>query len=158
MNEKTDKVGEVILGTGVDLIENARVKDMISRWDDRFILRVFTAAEKRYCASKAFPAQHFAARFAIKEAVAKALGTGIGPHMGWRDIEVERNASSGAPSVRFHGAAKKYTDDRGVLRVFISLSHTKHYSMAQAVAVGALDACAGDVGQSKIRRDDICRR
>jgi holo-[acyl-carrier protein] synthase len=132
--------GEVILGTGVDLIENARIKEMLSRWDDRFILRVFSVEEKAYCESKAFPAQHFAARFAIKEAVAKALGTGIGPHMGWGDIEVERDVTSGAPSVRLHGVAKEYAEQHGVSRILISLSHTKMYSIAQAVAVGTMDA------------------
>ena len=127
---------EVILGTGIDLVENERIRDVLARWDAQFIARVFTDAERTYCESKAFPVQHFAARFAIKEAVAKALRTGIGPHMGWSEIEVERDARSGAPSVQLHGAAKQYADKIGVERILISLSHTHNYAVAQAIVVG----------------------
>lgn len=130
---------EVVLGTGIDLVENERIRDVLARWDDRFTERVFTPAERAYCESKAFPIQHFAARFAIKEAVAKALRTGIGPHMGWDEIEVERDIASGAPSVRLHGAAQQYADQVGVARILISLAHTRNYAVAQAVVVGRDD-------------------
>lgn len=134
---------EVVLGTGIDLVENDRIRDVLSRWDAQFLERVFTPSERAYCESKAFPAQHFAARFAIKEAVAKALRTGIGPHMGWADIEVERDVASGAPSVRLHGAAGRYAEKLRVLRILISVAHTRNYAVAHAVVIGAGDACAG---------------
>ncbi|MFU8780028.1 MAG: holo-ACP synthase [Kiritimatiellia bacterium] len=127
---------EVVLGTGIDLVENARIRDVLSRWDAQFTARVFTAAERAYCEAKASPVPHFAARFAIKEAVAKALRTGIGPHMGWNEIEVERDAMSGAPSVRLHGAAQQYAEKIGVEKILISLSHTRNYAVAQAIVVG----------------------
>ncbi len=127
---------DVILGTGIDLVENERIREVLARWDAQFTARVFTDAERMYCESKAFPAQHYAARFAIKEAVGKALRTGIGPHMGWNEIEVERDVASGAPSVKLHGAAAEYARGIGVDRILISLSHTHHYAVAQAIVVG----------------------
>ena len=127
---------EVIVGTGIDLVENARIADVLERWDAQFTARVFTDAERSYCDSKAFPVQHYAARFAIKEAVAKALRTGIGPHMGWNEIEVQRDATSGAPSVKLHGGAELYAQTIGVERIMISLSHTHNYAVAQAIVVG----------------------
>lgn len=127
---------EVVLGTGIDLVENERIRDVLARWDVRFTERVFTSAERIYCDSKAFPVQHYAARFAIKEAVAKGLRTGIGPHMGWNEIEVERDAASGAPSVRLHGAAEQYARQIGVEKILISLAHTRNYAVAQAIVVG----------------------
>jgi holo-[acyl-carrier protein] synthase len=127
---------EVVLGTGIDLVENDRIRDVLARWDAQFTARVFTEAERAYCESKASPVQHYAARFAIKEAVAKALRTGIGPHMGWNEIEVVRDAASGAPSVALHGAAQRYAGKIGVDRILISLSHTRNYAVAQAVVVG----------------------
>jgi len=134
----------VILGTGIDLVENDRIRDVLSRWDAQFTARVFTDAERAYCESKTFPVQHFAARFAIKEAVAKALRTGIGPHMGWNEIEVERDAVSGAPSVKLHGAADQYARKIGVDRILISLSHTHNYAVAQAIVVGEVGRDTGD--------------
>jgi holo-[acyl-carrier protein] synthase len=79
-----------------------------------------------------FPARHFAARFAAKEAVSKAFGTGIGRAMGWKDIDVHRKAS-GEPFVVLAGGAKKLGDDRGVTAVWITLSHTEHHAMAMIV-------------------------
>jgi holo-[acyl-carrier protein] synthase len=136
---------EVVLGTGIDLVENDRIRDVLSRWDTRFLARVFTPSERAYCESKAFPAQHFAARFAIKEAVAKALRTGIGPHVGWADVEVERDVSTGAPSVRLHGAAGRYAKKLQVLRILISVAHTRNYAVAHAVVMGEGDVSAGCV-------------
>ena len=127
---------EVILGTGIDLVENDRIGDVLQRWDAHFLMRVFTEAESAYCRSKASPVQHYAARFAIKEAVSKALRTGIGPHVGWLDIEVTKEEESGAPSVRLSGAAKRYAEQCGVARILVSLAHTRHYAVAQAVVIG----------------------
>jgi holo-[acyl-carrier protein] synthase len=131
-------IGESILGTGIDLVENARFRDVLSRWDERFLGRVFLDEERDYCWGKAFPAQHFAGRFAIKEAVAKAFMTGIGSHFGWLDIEVVRNAKTGAPSVCLHGKAADYAQTIGVIRISISISHTRDYAVASAVLIGRM--------------------
>jgi holo-[acyl-carrier protein] synthase len=135
-SERMTGEAERIIGTGIDLVENARFRDVLSRWDDRFLSRVFLAHEQAYCRQKALPEQHFAGRFAIKEAVSKALMTGIGEHCGWLDIEVVRNAETGAPSVALHGKAAEYAQAIGVTRILISLSHTRDYAVASAVLVG----------------------
>ena len=126
---------EKIIGTGIDLVENARIADMIQRWGTHFLERVFSTEELAYSRSKARPDQHLAGRFAVKEAVSKAFKTGIGPHFGWLDIEVLRDAESGAPSVRLHGKAAAYAKKSGVSNIMISLSHTRHYAVASAILV-----------------------
>lgn len=128
--------GEGILGTGIDLVENARFRDVLSRWNTRFLSRVFLEREQNYCRSKAQPEQHFAGRFAIKEAVSKAFMTGIGSHFGWLDIEVIRNDQTGAPAVRLHGGGALYAQNIGVKRILVSLSHTRHYAVASAILAG----------------------
>ena len=128
-------MGERILGTGIDLVENERVAEMIDRWGAHFLDRVFTAQEQEYSRCKGRPAQHLAARFAVKEAVSKAFRTGIGPHFGWLDIEVLRDEQSGAPSVKLHGKAAAFAARTGGCDVLISLSHTRHYAVASAVLV-----------------------
>ena len=127
---------ERFLGTGVDLVENERIEEMVQRWGGHFLDRVFLPDEQSYCEEKAVPSRHLAGRFAVKEAVSKAFRTGIGPHFGWLDIEVARNSDSGAPSVRLHGKAADYAEELGVSRVMISLSHTRHYAVASAVLLG----------------------
>jgi len=139
----SDMTGERILGTGIDLVENARFRDVLSRWDERFLGRVFLEKERAYCWKKAFPAQHFAGRFAIKEAVSKAFMTGIGSHFGWLDIEVVRNAQTGAPSVALHGKAADYARTVGVTRILVSISHTKEYAVASALLAGDVGGRAG---------------
>ena len=126
-------IGERILGTGVDLVENGRIDAMVKRWGAHFLDRVFSKDEQAYCNIKAVPSRHLAGRFAVKEAVSKAFLTGIGPRFGWLDLEVARDAESGAPSVRLHGKAADYAAELGVSRVMISLSHTQHYAVAGAL-------------------------
>ncbi len=121
-----------VLGTGVDIVETARIEHSLERFGERFLHRVFTAGEIEYCQSMKFPARHFAARFAAKEAVSKAFGTGIGKAMGWKDIGVQREAS-GQPFVVLSGGAKELAAQRGVAAVWISLSHTDHSAVALAV-------------------------
>jgi holo-[acyl-carrier protein] synthase len=121
-----------VLGVGIDIVENARIEHSLSRFGERFLHRVFTAGEIAYCQSMKFPARHFAARFAAKEAVSKAFGTGIGKAMGWRDIDVHRHAS-GQPFVVLEGGAKQLAQERGVSAVWISLSHTDHHAAATIV-------------------------
>ena len=121
----------MITGTGIDLVEVARIRELLERHAERFKQRTFTAGEITYCDACADPAMHYAARFAAKEAAAKALGIGLWSEAGvnWTDIEVTR-AESGRPSLVFHQNAAKLTSS---LRAHLSLSHTKEHAMAQVV-------------------------
>ena len=118
-----------VLGIGVDIIETERIEHSLQRFGERFLHRVFTDGEISYCQSMKYPARHFAARFAAKEAVSKAFGTGIGKSMGWRDIDI-RKKPSGEPFVVLDGQAKSLAEDRNVRDVWISLSHTNHHAVA----------------------------
>ena len=132
----------LVLGTGIDLVENHRMTQLLQRWGGRFKDRVFRDGEQGYCESKAFPSMHYAGRFAVKEAVSKAFGTGIGP-IGLLEIEVVRNARTGAPSVRLLGQAARLGRKHGVSRVLVSLSHTRNYAVAHALLLGAKRARQG---------------
>ena len=125
-----------VLGTGVDLIENERMKSSLDRWGQTFKDRVFLPEEQAYCDGKAFPHHHYAARFAVKEAVSKAFGTGIGPRLNWLDMEVVRHPQTGAPSVRLIGKAESLAREHGAGTVLTSLSHTQQYSVATALILG----------------------
>ena len=118
-----------MLSTGVDFIEIDRVAQVLDRYGDRFLRRVFTPGEIAYCRGRA---PNLAARFAAKEAVMKSLGTGF-RGVGWRDVEVVR-APSGAPSPRLHGRARRRAERLGVTEIAISLSHSREYAMVVAVA------------------------
>lgn len=126
---------ESIVGIGIDLVEIVRIRNAVRRWGDRFVTKVFVEEERAYCAKRARPWLHYAGRFAVKEAVAKALGTGIGvgARLNWLDIEVLPNHDEGAPLVRFRPGAEHIRRERGVGRVLISLSHAHDYVVAQAV-------------------------
>jgi len=121
-----------VLGIGIDLVENARVQHSIERFGERFLHRVFTAGEIAYCQSMKFPERHFAARFAAKEALSKAFGTGIGKAMGWHDIDI-RKKPSGEPFLVLTGGAEELATQRGVKNALITLSHTDHHAMAVIV-------------------------
>lgn len=125
-----------VLGTGIDLVENDRMRETLARWNRRFKDRVFLPAEQAYCDSKADPTSHYAGRFAVKEAVTKAIGTGIGPHISWLDIEVIRNDETGAPSVKFGPQVARMVGDRRIRDVLVSLSHTRNYAVAHALVMG----------------------
>jgi holo-[acyl-carrier protein] synthase len=126
-----------ILGVGVDMVATARVQDSVERFGDRFLNRCYLPGEIAYCQQMKFPAQHFAARFAAKEAIAKAFGTGIGEHLGWKDMEIRRRPS-GEPFVVLYGKGIELARERGVRQVLVSLSHCKEYAVANAVIVGSL--------------------
>lgn len=128
-----------VIGTGVDLVENDRVQYLLEKWGPRFKNRIYLQSEQDYCESKAAPWHYYAARFAVKEAVSKAFGTGIGPSLGWLDIEVVRNAETGAPSVALSPHGRELALAQGVSRVLISLSHTHHFAVAHALLIA--DAC-----------------
>lgn len=123
----------MITGTGIDLIETARIRQTLSKFGDRFFQRVFTPGEVSYCKSMKFPDRHFAARFAAKEAVSKCLGTGIGEKLGWKDIEI-RHDPAGKPLIELHGKGIDLMQRLKVREVHISLSHTENYGCAVAVA------------------------
>ncbi len=124
-----------VIGTGIDLVECARIQRVLERFGDRFLQRVFTEGEIAYSMSMKFPARHLAARFAAKEAVSKAFGTGIGKAMGWRDIDIQKKPS-GEPFVVFSGPAKQLATERGVTAALVTLSHTEHHAMAAVVLEG----------------------
>ncbi len=126
-----------VIGIGIDLVETARFKTTLARWDRRFINRVFLEGEQAYCDATSQPWMHYAARFAVKEAVAKAFATGIGSRLSWRDIEVVRDPETGAPSVALSAQGRALADGIGVRKVLISISHTGQHAIAQAVLAGA---------------------
>lgn len=123
----------MILGVGTDLIEIQRIQRAIER-NPHFLERVYTEKEIAYCRRKARPWQSYAARFAAKEAVGKAFGTGLGP-IGLTEIEIV-NGPNGQPQVTLYGAAQALAAERKVRRVHISLSHSEAYAMATAVLEG----------------------
>ena len=116
------------LATGVDIIEISRVKQVLERYGQRFLDRIYTAGEIAYCRGRA---PNLAARFAAKEATMKALGTGV-RGVGWKDIETVRH-ESGAPSVLLHGRAKRRAQRLGIRDISLSLSHSREYAVAFVV-------------------------
>lgn len=127
------------MGVGVDLVENSRMQNLIGRWGARFKRKIFQPGEIAYCDTKPAPYRHYAGRFAVKEAVSKAFGTGVGPHIGWLDMEVVRDRETGAPSVKLTGKGQAMARSTGVESILVSLSHTRRYSVAHAVLVGCAD-------------------
>lgn len=124
-----------LIGIGIDVVEVDRVKSSLDEFGERFLDRLFTAAEREYCEKQKRPELHLAARFAAKEAIAKAFGTGIGKEIGWLDLEILRR-ESGEPEVRMLGHGASYAKKRGVTQVMVSLTHAKHYAAANAVIMG----------------------
>jgi holo-[acyl-carrier protein] synthase len=124
----------MVFGIGIDVVENDRISDTIQRHGQRFLERVFQTDEIDYCRSMADPTPHFAARFAAKEAVSKAFGTGFAHQVGWRDIEIRRKAS-GEPFVILHGGAAELAKRLGISTILVSLSHTKSYAVANALLI-----------------------
>ena len=122
----------MIVGTGIDLIEIARIQQSIDRFGSRFLDRIYTPAEQAYCLRKRRSAESFAARFAAKEAGAKALGTGISRGVGWLEIEVVREPG-GRPGLRFHGRAAHFAARLGARRAALSITHSTELSMASVV-------------------------
>lgn len=122
----------MIVGSGIDLVEVARIQKSVDRFGRRFLDRVFTESEQAYCLRKKNFAESLAARFAAKEAAAKALGTGISHGVSWREIEVVR-ARSGEPGLRFSGRAAVVAMRRGVHHAALSLTHTAGLAAASVV-------------------------
>ena len=122
----------MIVGSGIDLVEISRIEQSVERFGKRFLNRVYTPAEQAYCLRKRNSAESLAARFAAKEAGAKALGTGISHGVSWLEIEVVREPS-GRPTIRFHGRAAEIAQRMGVGHVALSITHTSALSMASVV-------------------------
>lgn len=125
-------INKMIAGSGIDVIEIARIQHSMDRFGGRFLDRVYLQAEQAYCSRKRNAAESFAARFAAKEAAAKALGTGISFGVNWLEIEVVREPG-GKPSLRFHGRAAQIASHLGVVRSALSLTHTAQLAMASVV-------------------------
>jgi holo-[acyl-carrier protein] synthase len=122
----------MILGIGIDIIEVARIKASHDKFGERFLNRILHPNEIAYCLSHRSPAPFLAARFAAKEAISKAFGTGIGAALGWQDMEVGRKAS-GEPYVILHGPGQTLLQNRGGHDILLSLTHTENYAAAVAV-------------------------
>jgi holo-[acyl-carrier protein] synthase len=119
----------MLVGTGIDVIEVPRIARSIERFGERFLQRVFTEQEITYCRARAMAAESFAARFAAKEAGAKALGTGIQHGVTWKELEVRREPG-GRPTLHMSGRARAIARQLGVARVSLSLTHTATLAMA----------------------------
>ena len=124
-----------VKGIGVDLALISRLRQMVERWNERFLLRVFTDEEIAYCRRRRDPIPHLAARFAAKEATLKALGTGLAMGVKWREMEVRRQAGE-APTMVLSGRCRAIARDMGGHRVLLSLTHDGDYALAQAMLVG----------------------
>jgi len=122
----------MIVGLGIDIAEVDRIERAIRRYGERFLQRVFTAAEIEYCQSKANAFERFAGRFAAKEAAMKAIGTGWRRGVTWRDFEVVREPS-GRPILRFSGVAAGFAERLGATRALVSISHTAAQAIAQVI-------------------------
>ena len=125
----------MVLGIGIDIIAVARIQASHERFGERFLNRLLHPGEISYCLSHKAPAPFLAARFAAKEAISKAFGTGIGAQLSWLDMEIGRK-ESGEPFVILHGGGQKLLEARGARKVLISLSHTQNYATAVALLDG----------------------
>lgn len=122
----------MIVGTGIDIAEVPRIRRSIERFGNRFLHRIFTPGEIRYCDSKANRFERYAARFAAKEAAMKALGTGWNHGVRWLDCEVIRRPGS-RPTIAFHGKAGEFAARLGVKNAALSITHTKDQAFAQVI-------------------------
>ena len=125
----------MILGIGTDLSEIGRIERSVERFGERFLERVYTSGEQAYCARKKRAGESLAARFAAKEAAAKALGTGISRGVGWREFEVRREPGQ-RPTMHLSGRAAELAEALGVVRISLSLTHGKDTAMAVVVMEG----------------------
>lgn len=122
----------MIVGIGVDIVEIKRLREVLERQQERFIRRVFTEAEEEYCRAHRDPVPHYAARFAAKESLFKALGTGWAKGVSWKDAEVVRAATQ-APALVLHGQAEKLCQTLGVRAAHLSLSHSNDSAVAVVI-------------------------
>jgi holo-[acyl-carrier protein] synthase len=122
----------MIVGSGIDIADVPRIAASIARFGERFVHRIFTEGEIRYCDAKANRAERYAARFAAKEAAMKAIGTGWNHGVTWQDVEVSR-MPGGRPTITFHGKAAEFAAKLGAKHVALSLTHTAEHAIAQVI-------------------------
>jgi len=125
----------MIIGIGIDLVEIERFRKVVERLKDRFLFKVFTQEEQQFCLSHRDPIPHFAARFAAKEALFKALGTGWAQGVTWLDVEVRRETPN-APSMLIRGHAGQLCSAKGSQKIHLSLSHSDQYAIALVILEG----------------------
>lgn len=125
----------MIIGIGVDIVDLDRIRDLVERHGQRFLNRIYTSGEIAYCTSRKRSNQHFAARFAAKEAAFKAFGTGLREGVVWKDVEVV-NDSSGRPRIRLSGPSAERARDMGISEMLVTLSHCECHAVAVVVAQG----------------------
>ena len=123
----------MIFGTGLDIVEIDRIKNSLKKYSPKFEQKIFTSAEIDYCQSQGDPAKHFAARFAVKEAVSKCMGTGITGALGFKDMEVI-NEETGKPILVMIGKGKKLFEKLELKSIHISISHDSTHAIAHAIA------------------------
>lgn len=123
-----------VFGIGTDIVECDRIAQMIDKHDDMFINRVYTPKEIEYCSCRKAAIQHYAGRWAAKEAILKAMGTGWAKGVAWTDIEI-RNEMGGAPKVRLGGGAREVCEQKGITDILVSISHCQAYATAYATAL-----------------------
>jgi holo-[acyl-carrier protein] synthase len=123
-----------IIGLGLDATDIDRIADTIERYGERFLSRIFTAAEIAYCTRRRVPAIHFAGRFAAKEAAMKALGTGHSQGVLWRDVEVVRRG--GPPELQLHGGAAARFEKIGGRRSLVTITHSDDLALAEVLLLG----------------------
>jgi holo-[acyl-carrier protein] synthase len=126
----------MVYGIGVDLVKIRRIEEAVNRWSQRFLNRIFTPIEQEYSYRQKQPFLHLAGRFAVKEAVLKALGTGLRSGVRWVEIEVV-NQPSGKPEVRVSGKVKKLLQQHRIDAIHVSISHDTDYAVGQAVLISA---------------------
>ena len=124
-----------IIGIGMDATDLPRVADLLERYGERFLHRVFTDGEISYCTKRRDPVPHLAGRFAVKEAAMKALGTGQSRGVVWKDIEVVR--AGGPPRLQLHGGAARRAESMGMKQSFVTITHSETLALAQVLLIGA---------------------
>jgi holo-[acyl-carrier protein] synthase len=134
-----------VIGIGTDIIECLRIARMIEKHGELFLRRVYTPHELEYCNARKAATQHFAGRWAAKEAVLKAMGTGLSRGVTWRDIEVWNN-DVGQPVIRLGGGARELCEGLGVREMHITISHCRSHATAYALATGLPDTGLPDTG------------
>jgi holo-[acyl-carrier protein] synthase len=123
-----------IVAHGIDLVDCPRIEQMVQRHGERFVKRVFTAAERAYAGANKNEIEKLAGRFAAKEAILKLMGTGWRGKIAWTDIEIINNAA-GQPEVTLGGEVRKIADSLGIEHISVSITHTANFAIASAVAL-----------------------
>ena len=122
----------MIFGVGIDLVEIGRIETILKKWEEKFLCRIYSAEEIRYCNERARPAVHFAARFAVKEAFLKAIGVGMGGGVRFCDISTTHD-ERGKPILKLAGGASSFLETRGIRSVHLTISHTNAHATAVVI-------------------------